>query len=31
VVPVTGSWSHTAETYSNLELPRAVEWLGLAA
>jgi poly(3-hydroxybutyrate) depolymerase len=31
VVPVTGSWSHTAETYSHVELPRAVEWLGLTA
>jgi dipeptidyl aminopeptidase/acylaminoacyl peptidase len=29
VEPVTGAWTHTAETYSNLELPRAVEWLGL--
>jgi poly(3-hydroxybutyrate) depolymerase len=29
VEPVQGSWSHTAETYSNLELPRACEWLGL--
>jgi hypothetical protein len=28
---VTGSWSHTAETYSRVELPRAVEWLGLTA
>ena len=29
VEPVRGSWSHTAETYSNLELPRACERLGL--
>jgi poly(3-hydroxybutyrate) depolymerase len=27
---VTGSWSHTAETYRRLQLPGAVEWLGLA-
>jgi poly(3-hydroxybutyrate) depolymerase len=25
----TGSWSHTAESYSRLQLPGAVEWLGL--
>jgi pimeloyl-ACP methyl ester carboxylesterase len=31
VEPVTGSWSHTAETYSNLQLPRAAKWLGLLA
>jgi hypothetical protein len=31
VEPVTGSWSHTAETYSNLQLPRAARWLGLLA
>ena len=29
VEPVQGSWSHTAETYSNLELPGACRWLGL--
>jgi poly(3-hydroxybutyrate) depolymerase len=29
VEPVQGSWSHTAATYSNLELPRACRWLGL--
>lgn len=28
---VTGSWSHTAESYRRLQLPGAVEWLGLAA
>lgn len=26
---VTGSWSHTAESYRELQLPGAVEWLGL--
>jgi poly(3-hydroxybutyrate) depolymerase len=26
---VTGSWSHTAESYRRLELPAAVRWLGL--
>ena len=26
---VTGSWSHTAESYRRLQLPRAVRWLGL--
>ena len=26
---VTGSWSHTAESYRHLQLPGAVEWLGL--
>ena len=31
VEPVRGHWSHTAETYSNLELPRACERLGLIA
>jgi pimeloyl-ACP methyl ester carboxylesterase len=31
VEPVTGSWSHTAETYSNLQLPAAAKWLGLLA
>jgi dipeptidyl aminopeptidase/acylaminoacyl peptidase len=31
VEPVTGSWHHTAETYSHLELPAAVKWLGLVA
>ena len=29
VEAVKGSWSHTAETYSQLELPGAVKWLGL--
>ena len=29
VEPVQGHWSHTAETYANLELPRACERLGL--
>ena len=29
VEKVTGSWSHTAESYSRLQLPGAVEWLGL--
>jgi poly(3-hydroxybutyrate) depolymerase len=29
VEPVTGSWGHTAEAYSNLELPAAARWLGL--
>jgi poly(3-hydroxybutyrate) depolymerase len=29
VEPVRGSWSHSAETYSNVQLPRAAEWLGL--
>jgi poly(3-hydroxybutyrate) depolymerase len=27
---VTGSWSHTAESYARLQLPGAVEWLGLS-
>jgi hypothetical protein len=27
---VTGSWSHTAESYRRLQLPGAVNWLGLA-
>jgi poly(3-hydroxybutyrate) depolymerase len=31
VEPVTGSWSHTAETYSHLQLPGAGRWLGLLA
>jgi hypothetical protein len=31
VVKVTGSWSHTAESYARLQLPGAVTWLGLAA
>ena len=31
VEPVTGSWSHTAETYSKLQLPAAAKWLGLLA
>jgi poly(3-hydroxybutyrate) depolymerase len=26
----TGSWSHTAESYRRLQLPGAVDWLGLA-
>lgn len=26
---VTGSWSHTAESYRELQLPGAVRWLGL--
>jgi poly(3-hydroxybutyrate) depolymerase len=26
---VTGSWSHTAESYRRLQLPGAVQWLGL--
>jgi poly(3-hydroxybutyrate) depolymerase len=26
---VTGHWSHTGETYSRLQLPAAVRWLGL--
>ena len=26
---VTGSWSHTAESYRRLQLPGAVSWLGL--
>ena len=26
---VTGSWSHTAESYTRLQLPGAVAWLGL--
>lgn len=26
---VTGSWSHTAESYQRLQLPGAVRWLGL--
>src|SRR3970040_791584 len=28
VEKVTGSWSHTAESYRRLQLPGAVEWLG---
>jgi poly(3-hydroxybutyrate) depolymerase len=28
---VTGSWSHTAESYRRLQLPGAVRWLGLVA
>ncbi|HEU0248322.1 MAG TPA: prolyl oligopeptidase family serine peptidase [Gaiellaceae bacterium] len=31
VEKVTGSWSHTAESYARLQLPGAVSWLGLAA
>ncbi len=31
VEPVRGSWSHTAETYSQLQLPGAARWLGLLA
>jgi dipeptidyl aminopeptidase/acylaminoacyl peptidase len=30
VEKVTGSWSHTAESYARLQLPEAVTWLGLA-
>jgi len=30
VEKLTGSWSHTAESYRRLQLPGAVEWLGLA-
>jgi hypothetical protein len=26
----TGSWAHTAESYSRLQLPGAVAWLELA-
>ena len=26
---VTGSWSHSFKTYASVQLPRAVEWLGL--
>ena len=26
---VTGSWSHTAESYRRLQLPGAARWLGL--
>jgi len=29
VEKVTGSWSHTAESYARLQLPGAVSWLGL--
>jgi dipeptidyl aminopeptidase/acylaminoacyl peptidase len=29
LVKVTGSWSHTAESYRRLQLPGAVRWLGL--
>ena len=29
VEKVTGSWSHTAESYTRLQLPGAVSWLGL--
>jgi poly(3-hydroxybutyrate) depolymerase len=31
VEKVTGSWSHTAESYARLQLPGAVKWLGLVA
>lgn len=31
VEKVTGSWSHTAESYRRLQLPGAVRWLGLVA
>jgi poly(3-hydroxybutyrate) depolymerase len=31
VEKVTGSWSHTAESYRRLELPAAARWLGLLA
>jgi hypothetical protein len=30
VEKLTGSWGHTAESYQRLQLPGAVEWLGLA-
>lgn len=30
VEKVTGSWSHTAESFVRLQLPGAVHWLGLA-
>ena len=29
VEKVTGSWSHTAESYARLQLPAAARWLGL--
>jgi pimeloyl-ACP methyl ester carboxylesterase len=28
---VTGSWSHTAESYARLQLPGAAQWLGLVS
>jgi poly(3-hydroxybutyrate) depolymerase len=31
VEKVTGSWSHTAESYTRTQLPGAVSWLGLDA
>ena len=31
VEAVTGSWSHSFKTYANVQLPAAVQWLGLAA
>lgn len=31
VEKVTGSWNHTAESYRRLQLPGAVDWLGLVA
>jgi poly(3-hydroxybutyrate) depolymerase len=31
VEKVKGSWSHTAESYTRLQLPGAVRWLGLVA
>jgi poly(3-hydroxybutyrate) depolymerase len=31
VEKVTGSWSHTAESYARLQLPGAARWLGLVS
>jgi poly(3-hydroxybutyrate) depolymerase len=31
VEAVTGSWRHSFETYQNVQLPGAVQWLGLSA
>jgi hypothetical protein len=31
VEPVTGSWSHSFKTYANVQLPAAVQWLGLVS
>src|SRR5215204_5491405 len=31
VEAVTGSWSHSFRTYANLQLPGAMQWLGLVA
>jgi hypothetical protein len=28
---VTGSWSHSFKTYANVQLPAAVQWLGLVS